>query len=501
MRSPSADAYRNWNADFEISSPRGLTLDRVWGLLPVLIASATAMASRMVAIDLAYQVRAGDAILTTGHIPRVDTFTFSVPGDRWFDQQWGAQVLLALTHRLGGWATTSLVRAGLIAAAVGFVYLACRARGAPPRTASVLSLCGFLVAIQALAMRPQLFAITLFAACLWALASRGAHPGRVWLVPVFAAAWANVHGTFVLAPLLVGLTCVTELVAGRRSEARRLIMVGAATVAATFLTPFGPNVWKYAYQLVTNPVVRNNVTEWAPVTIRSFGGAAFFGSALGVMAFLARREERVPWGDLLWLTVFFVLALPAVRGIVWWGLVVPVIVAGIAGSSQPTTSEESQAERAGSAMMNRLVVAVLVAGLVVTLPYWRGSSATAMLSQAPVGLSDAVDRRLSPGTRLFVSEPWASWFEYAQPSIPVFTDPRIEIFPTSVWNDYNEMHVAGSRWQQVLDRWNVQAVVVDRDDFSSLLAAMRVSPAWTVASEDRDGALFIRKAGAPAETG
>ncbi|MDP9330914.1 MAG: hypothetical protein M3P11_09790 [Actinomycetota bacterium] len=498
MRTPSADGGGNFTGDLKIGPRRGLTLDRVWALLPVLIASATAMASRMVAIDLAYQVRAGDGILRTGHIPRVDTFTFSVPGGRWFDQQWGAQVLLALTHRLGGWATTSLVRAGLVAAAIGLVYLACRARGASPRTASVLSLCGFLVAIQALAMRPQLFAITLFAACLWALASRRAHPGRVWLAPVFAAVWANVHGTFVLAPLLVGLTFATELAEGHRKEARRLLVVGAATVAATFITPFGPSVWTYAYQLVTNPVVRNNVTEWAPVTIRSFGGAAFFGSALGVMAYLARREERVPWADLLWLTGFFVLALPAVRGIVWWGLVAPVIVAGIAGSDHLETEERHDAERAGSAVMNRLVVAVLVAGLVIALPYWRGSSATAMLSQAPVGLSDAVNGTLSPDTRLFVSEPWASWFEFAQPSIPVFTDPRIEIFPASVWNDYNEIHVAGSRWQQVLDSWKVQAVVVDRDDFSSLLAVMRVSPLWTAVYEDRDGVLFVR-AGSPAE--
>jgi hypothetical protein len=44
----------------------------------------------------------------------------------------------------------------------------------------------------------------------------------------------------------------------------------------------------------------------------------------------------------------------------------------------------------------------------------------------------------------------------------------------------------------------VQAVVVDRDDFSSLLAVMRVSPLWTAVYEDRDGVLFVR-AGSPPE--
>jgi hypothetical protein len=42
---------------------RRLTLDRVWALLPILVPALVSMMSRMVAIDLAYHVRAGELIL------------------------------------------------------------------------------------------------------------------------------------------------------------------------------------------------------------------------------------------------------------------------------------------------------------------------------------------------------------------------------------------------------------------------------------------------------
>jgi hypothetical protein len=47
----------------------------------------------------------------------------------------------------------------------------------------------------------------------------------------------------------------------------------------------------------------------------------------------------------------------------------------------------------------------------------------------------------------------------------------------------------------VLDRWQVAAVVVDRDDFSRLLAVMQASPEWKAIYQDRDGVLFVRSAG------
>src|SRR5205809_4252936 len=94
----------------EPSSPptqaiRRRPIDAAWASLVVLIPVVVALLSRMGTTDLTYHIRAGEDILSTHALPRFDTYTFSVAGTPWLDQQWGAQIFLALGHRYGGFAT------------------------------------------------------------------------------------------------------------------------------------------------------------------------------------------------------------------------------------------------------------------------------------------------------------------------------------------------------------------------------------------------------------
>jgi len=73
------------------------SLDRLWLLIAVALPGLIALLVPLPAVDLAYQVRTGDMILATRAIPTTDTFTFTVFGSAWTDQQWLAQVLLAMT--------------------------------------------------------------------------------------------------------------------------------------------------------------------------------------------------------------------------------------------------------------------------------------------------------------------------------------------------------------------------------------------------------------------
>ena len=181
-----------------------LGLDRVWLFLALALPALAALIAPLPAVDLAYQVRAGDLILATGQIPSTDTFTFTVAGAPWLDQQWLAQVLLASGYRLGGWEALAVLRALLVAVTFGLVAAVAIARGASQRTAAILALLAFAISSPALALRPQLFGIVIFAVLLLLVAGRDRHPRWLVLVPVLACAWANLHGSFVLVPLLLG---------------------------------------------------------------------------------------------------------------------------------------------------------------------------------------------------------------------------------------------------------------------------------------------------------
>ena len=47
--------------------------------------------------------------------------------------------------------------------------------------------------------------------------------------------------------------------------------------------------------------------------------------------------------------------------------------------------------------------------------------------------------------------------------MPVFVDSRIELFPTSIWDEYLAVGGAREGWQARLDRWDVDGVVINPD--------------------------------------
>ena len=188
-----------------------MTLSRLWVVLAVLLPVLASLIARISTVDLAYQLRAGAEILATGRIPTVDTWTFTVQGQPWLDQQWGAQVVLRLVESVGGWVGLAVFRAVLVGVIFGGTALIAVRRGLDIRTAAVLSLIAFVVAAPALALRPQLLGMVCFVAVLLLVVDRRDHPQRLWLAPVIVAIWANLHGSFFLGPLVLGLAWLEDL--------------------------------------------------------------------------------------------------------------------------------------------------------------------------------------------------------------------------------------------------------------------------------------------------
>jgi hypothetical protein len=463
-------------------------LEVAWASLTFFVPMIVSLLSKMGAIDLAYHIRAGEDVLH-GNIPRFDTYTFTVAGAPWLDQQWLAQGVFALVYKTGGWPLLLALQAVLVGLTFWFVYLAARATGAKQRTASLLTLAGFLVASPGLGMRPQLLALPLFGALLWVTAGRNAHPARLWLAPALALICANLHGSFTLFPLIVFLAWLED-VRSHDPAARRTLLIVAATAAATLVNPFGIGAWTYAFDLSTNPVIRKTISEWAPLTLATVPGWFAIVSAFAVVAYLVRRTRPTPWTTLVTLGLFFLLALSAQRAIVWWGMVAPVMLASLmqpAPEAQRDGTSEPQAAR-GPAYV---IMATLIAGVIVLAPWWRGTSYDKFLVAAPPGLTDATRGSLAPGTRTLVYQPWGSWFEFALPDIPVFVDSRIEIIPEDIWHDYGEVGFSGASWQEVLDRWNVEAIVASKD-WDLLPILERSDSGWREIYSDDDGALLVR---------
>ncbi len=462
-----------------------MSLARVWLAVALALPALVALLVPMPAVDLAYQVRAGDMILATGAIPRVDTFTFTVAGQPWTDQQWLAQVLLAAVHRLGGWELLAVLRATLVVAMVALLVAVARLRGAGLRSASVLALLAFLVAAPALALRPQLFAIVVFGALLVLVAGRERRPRLFLAAPLLVALWANLHGSFVLAPLLLGYAWLDDL--ARRRPARRSSAVLVVGTAATCLTPFGAGVWAYAFGIGADPLIAARVSEWQRTSPLSVPGALFYASAVAAAGIAWRGRSRMAWPDWLWLGGLMALGVWAERGVAWWPAgAVPVVASALGGLGAERPNP--RALPAGMRPLNALVAAALAIAILLALPWWRVPDPLAgrvgLLSYAPSGLAAALREHVAAGSRVFVPQTWASWFEWAVPDATYFVDSRFELFPASVWSTDDAIAGGGAPASDALDRWQVQAVVLPE-------SWPAPAGAWTTAYRDADGSILL----------
>lgn len=461
------------------------SIDDVWLAVALAVPVLVILGSSMRTVDLAYHLRLGQAIVAGTSIPRIDTFTFTASGEPWLDQQWLAQAMLHLVHRGAGFAGLIVLRASLVAIVVVATFASCRARGAGVRSSSLLCLGSFVLALPHLAMRPQLFGAVAFALSAFVLVTRRAHPGRLWLLPVIAVAWANLHGSFVLAPALVGLVVITDVLAHRRLP-RHLVPVLAATVVATFVTPWGPAVWRYAAALATDETIRTQVTEWAPPSFSTFAGAMFLLTLVGLTAWLGLRARALAATDVAWVVAFTVLALASSRNVLWWALAVPVVLAASVG---PLDRASGAAVR-GSRPLNAALLVVLGAGLVVALPWWR--PAPSLVEGTPsAALMAAADASVPSGANLFVHQPWASWLEFSRPDLRVFVDSRIELFDDATWSAYDDVVAARGPWRAALVDAGADAVMVPRAN-AATIEGLGDDPGWVQIAGDETGALFVR---------
>jgi hypothetical protein len=489
-----------------------VSIDAVWLAAAPFVLVVAALLTPIRPFDYFWSLVQGRAIVQLGQIPSQNLFLHTLPPEApFFDQPWLGQLAMYSAFRLGGhFANVLLLAASLAAAVIITIDTAVRA-GARPRNVGVVALAVVPILAFASGARTQMFAYPCFAFVLRQAVLRDPRPRLRSLLPaaLVAALWANLHGSFVLAPLLFVLPALGALLRSKEARSRRarwgwLLREVALIGLATLLNPHGPLVYVYAFTMVFSMRLGSvgEVGEWlapSPLTIQ---GAAFYALVLVGVALAVRHRRRARLEALLPCVFFAIAAATSKRLVGWWALSAIVALAPAQSDAPP------EERRLGSSWPNVGLLALFVAAVFACLPGAPLFERAALHSHLPYAEARALGvetpwrtvktlARGYPG-QLFHTQAvggLVEWILAADRPRPVaFVDQRFELIPPGLWRDYFAICGAEPGWQGLLARHRIGTLLVDEEDAALLLTQLSESREWRLVGQEYRYRLYVRAA-------
>src|SRR5438876_5231847 len=201
------------------------------------------------AYDLYWQLKTGEVIASTRHVPHTDLFSYTAYGDPWYVQEWLSEVVFYDLWKTLGKESLLFLRVGVIAAAFGLVLWRSLRRSGRPLLSVGVTLLAAWGSAYFFASRPQMMTYLATAALLLILDEyrSGRWTRALWLVPPLLLLWANLHAGFFLGLVLLWsytLADVAEWAVHRERPAKRLHLQVAVACAATLAPLLNPNGWR-----------------------------------------------------------------------------------------------------------------------------------------------------------------------------------------------------------------------------------------------------------------
>jgi hypothetical protein len=443
--------------------------------------------------DTFWHLRAGADIWRTGHVPSVDSYSYTAMGLPWPDHEWLWQAFSYGCYRAGGFPLLTIAVAGLILACAVLIY---RLTIGTPAMRAVALAVGLTLTSPVWALRPQI-ATLLAVAGLATLLTRE----RFWPIPLLFLLWANIHGGVVLGGIvLVAVTGAAALRWQRTHESadrRRLhalALVLPLAGLASCATPLGFGVFQFVWES-TARLYALRISEWRPTWPDNTAGVIFWLAAAGLVALLVRRRRALigaPWSA--WALVAAMLALmgPALRSLrnfAPFAIVAVPAATHLLGDAfrlpwprRHATTATPDHPRVNAAIFTVVGAVALTLGgaaYAVRLPW---------LGWQPIGARTlaAVESCRAPLFNHYDDGGVLIWFA---PDRPVFVDSRQDPYPLPFMLDAIAVERGDRPYQPLFARWGVGCAFLKA---SSKMTDRLRADGWQARAVDADWAVLAR---------
>ncbi|MCX5692876.1 MAG: tetratricopeptide repeat protein [Candidatus Omnitrophica bacterium] len=183
--------------------------------------------------DIWCHLKTGEYILKNFNIPQTDIFSYTLENQSWIHQDWLSEVSFYLVFVNFGWIGLNILKALIISLSF-FILLLISSKGKRIVYPIIFIILSILAFGYRSSVRPEMFSYLFLCVFLYVL-----EEGKYfYILPFLQVIWANLHGYFILGPILIFIYCIDEFISCNRGKAKRLALFFIGAFLACFITPY-----------------------------------------------------------------------------------------------------------------------------------------------------------------------------------------------------------------------------------------------------------------------
>ena len=482
--------------------------------------------------DIGWHIRAGEQILATHSVPRVDSFSSTMQGQPWFAWEWLYDALLGVVHGSMGLNGVVWLAALLMSSAFAVLFWQMLSRGTGLPLALVLWLLVLGASSIHVFARPHI--VSWLFTLLWFVALERWEQGRApvwlrWFFPVSMLLWVNLHGGWLLGMALLAIYMVAAFVESLRGSdavsrilslhrARAMGFMFAASAAATVVNPYDVRLHAHIFRYLRDPYLMNKIAEFRSPDFHGLGQRCFVLILLLMLIAVGNRGKmRVShWLVVVlsaWMGVYAVRNLPVsamllslIAGPLLWERVAGlaerpgawrILRRGVAWLSEFSARSLTQEFQVRGHLWPVLGV---IAALAICLNggrlgAWRVVNAEFDAKHLPAGAVNYLEQEGS-AEPVFGPDQWGGYLIYRMyPKRLVQIDDRHDLFGSARFREYLILIQVEPGWKDVLESWQIQTVVLQAGSpLANLLN--QIPKEWKTVYQDSTAVVMKRQSAA-----
>jgi hypothetical protein len=442
--------------------------------------------------DLWWHLRNAQRLLSSGHLPVVDSYSYTVPGATTLPFEWLAEIPYYLAYKWAGFPAVFLLVFLLCAAIVLGIFRLSYLVSHDVKNSFLVTVGGAVMASVSIGARTLLFGWLYLVVLLLILEEvrRGGWKW-LWLVPPLFCLWVNSHGSWPMGMVVFCIFIASGLVEGcwgqvyaerwSGQQLQRLLITAGASIAAVFVNPLGYRLVLYPFEAMFGAQSGvDSSAEFASIDFHTPWGKVAILLIMGVLLVTVFSREHWRLDELALSMLALYYALTYIRFIFLAGILFPPIFAKRLKLMSPYDKKSDKW------LYNAVALAILLCLFIVSVP-------RRARFQNPVKYPEGAVAYMKMNRiqgRVFHEYVWGGYLIWQTPELKVFIDGRFDPYaPTGVFKDYWSA-VSNDNPQAVLDKYHVEYVLMPTD--SSLTKFLKTSSIWTAQYSDETSVLFHR---------